>query len=134
MKRFIALLLILILALSFCACGNEKASNKEDFSGAKKYVGTTWVSSDIHTNLYSFRLLPEGKVIWNEGAHYSDQEAPDLITDEIHSEGGEWLFDDERIIIFYFSSVSGSGGYHAYILHIDGDTLLYHDSVFTKVE
>ena len=139
MKRFIALLLTLIMALSFCACSNDEASNTDNSNEADKFIGT-WVFdgvvSDIHQDgLFSFRLLPSGKVIWNAG-HYVEGWQPGIVTDESDVGCGEWMLDDTRIIIFRLSDDPGNGYIEetgAFILNISNEnSLTWREYSFTK--
>ena len=139
MKRFFALLLILILVLSLCACGNDKVSNTKISNNTEKYVGT-WVFdgvvSDIHQDgLFSFRLLPGGKAIWNAGG-YAEGRQPGIVTDESDVGCGEWTLDDTRIIIFRLSDDPDNGYIEetgAFILNIsDENSLTWREYSFTK--
>ena len=101
MKKIIVLLLTLIIALGLCACSNsDTANNKEN-----NYIGTTWVVDDdsgMWDELYSFRFLPDGKVIWSAYDH-SHKEYNVLVTDHSIADTGEWILDDRQIIIFNLS-------------------------------
>ena len=141
MKKFIALLLILIMALSFCACTNDEASNTDNSNDADKFIGT-WVFdgvvSDIHQDgLFSFRLLPSGKVIWNAGG-YAEGWQPGIVTEESDVGCGEWILDDKRIIIFRLSDDPDNGFVEetgAFVLKIsDKNTLTWYNYSFSKAE
>ena len=117
MKRFIALLLTLILAISLCACGKNDA---------EKYVGT-WIienATDDYGDLASFRLLKDGRAIYRE---YGGGEI-NPVTDYSSAWDGEWVKDENRILLF---TVDRSGTDNAVLifqisetgnLECDGDT------------
>ena len=107
MKRTIAILIFMLFVLSLCACGNKETfSNNEAISNnlateAEKYVGTTWVTANQSN---SFKFLPESKVIWVD--HNYDGV---LVTDCSYVFSGEWLIENNQIIIF-FDVYNGNNG------------------------
>lgn len=123
MKKLIAMLLALVFVFTLCACEKEESDTAEKDTGStlsraeEKYLGT-WHTDNLYSDLTSFRLLPNRKVIWID---YNN-----LVTDYSDVNYGEWMLDNNRIIIFY-------GEQRAFILNIDGNQLIYDDNLFTRV-
>ena len=140
MKRIIALLLTLILVISLCACSNEKLHSNEEAGNTlskedEKYVGTTWECNleesphYYYRDMYSFRLLPNGKAIWKEGDYNSDVHTLIIDADMVYA--GEWTLDEDRIIIF---TSPFNGETEAMILNIvSNEKLSYSGNIYTKV-
>jgi len=126
MKKILIVILTLVFLLSLCACGNT--SNNEEAQEGQQFMGT-WISDKKGGDLYSFRLLSQGKAIWVK--YWDSSSEGGLVTDEDEVYGGEWLFDENRIIIFY----EATGWSEAYILEIeDTSTLTWGSHTFSKVE
>ena len=68
MRRFIALLLLAVMCLSFVACGNE----------AKKEIVGTWVTEDQDE---SFAFNEDGSGTYDDGRY--------------HEDGIRWKYDEE---------------------------------------
>lgn len=135
MRRYISVLLVLLVTLSLYACGNDKESNNENLNEADKYIGTTWECNLEETpyyyegDMYSFRLLPNGKAIWKEGDYNSDVHTLIIDADMVYA--GEWTLDEDRIIIF---TSRFNGETEAMILNIvSNEKLSYSGNIYTKV-
>ena len=126
MKRIFIVALAVVLVFGLCACNNT--SNNEVTQEGQEFMGT-WISDEKGGDLYSFRLLSYGKAIWVK--YWDSSSEGVLVTDEDDVYGGEWLLDENRIIIFY----DATGWGEAYILEIEDDnTLMWSGHAFSKVE
>ena len=126
MKKIFIVSLALVLLFSLCACNNT--SSNEMTNEEQQFAGT-WISDEKGGDLYSFRLLSQGKAIWVK--YWDSSSEGVLVTDEDDVHGGEWLVDENRIIIFY----NATGWGEAYILDIANDnTLTWSGHTFSKVE
>jgi len=130
MKKVIISLLLCITVFNLCACGNNNTSSVELSKEEKQFLGT-WISEERGGDLYSFRLLSSGKAIWVK--YWDSSSEGVLVTEEEDVYSGEWIIDEDRILIFY--STSNALGNSAYLLNvIDVNTLEWGDHRFTKVE
>ena len=128
MKKVIAVLLILVLAFSLSACGNSGTSNNALSKREKQFVGT-WISEEEGGDLYSFRLFSSGKVIWKK--YWGSSDKGILVTEEDDVNSGEWILENDRIVIFY--NIAGSS--EAYVLKVsDENDLTWNGHTFIKKE
>lgn len=119
MKRFISLLLTLIVTLSLCACSNSETINNDDIHSnslsqeEKKYVGT-WATGN-QDDPSTIQFMKNGKAIFYSS--FDGSNADSIIGDCMSA---DWYLDNGRIILTYLEN----GDSHAYVFHIEGDTLI----------
>ena len=114
MKKLLALIMVLVLCLSLCACGGKKDDGRKLTSQEKKYVGT-W-----RCDLSNLELCSDGVMHkW----YYSESDLAPM-----NETAGTWKLRGNEIVVYY--DWNGGSSFDRY--KIDGDTLKIRDSVYTK--
>ncbi len=90
MKRFVAVVLSVVLVVSLCACGGKKGSKVKDYVGY--YTYTTRNNVD-HLIAYAMEINKNGDVVWRLSREkYADFRVHGKTTGTINIEGNKACF------------------------------------------
>lgn len=120
MKKIMTLLFALCLCILFCSCSTNKENQSSiiaDHTDAA-YVGVWTMSDNKYGDAFptTIQLLSNGKALLLNTDAYAIQDAPWAFA-------GEWMIEDDSIIVFYEYDGSEDFPYdQAYIFRIESET------------